>query len=149
MTRSNRRGAREQVAVSLAPRLFNLRLVGAFAALALALAALGIAALTSALVTARRRELGVCLALGATARALIGFALSDGLRPVIAGLALGVAGALAAGRLARGLLYGIGPTDPASLAGSVALLAAVAGLAAWLPARRAARTDPLTALRAE
>jgi ABC-type antimicrobial peptide transport system permease subunit len=91
----------------------------------------------------------VRLALGATARALVRFAVSDGLRPVMAGLAVGVAAALAAGRFARGLLYGVGPTDPMSLVAAVALLAAVALVAAWLPARRAARTDPLTALRSD
>lgn len=149
MPASQLRTLEEQVATSLAPRLFNLRLVGAFATLALALAALGIGALTSALVTARRRELGVRLALGATSRALVAFALSDGLRPVVVGLAAGVAAALAAARLARGLLYGVGPGDPGTIALAVALLLGVSVVAAWIPACRAARTDPLTALRSD
>jgi predicted permease len=149
MPASQLRTLAEQVAASLAPRRFNLQLVAGFAAVAVLLAALGVAALTSALVAARRRELGVRLALGATARGLVRFAVADGLRPVLAGLAVGLAGALAAGRLARGLLFGVGAADPLTLGAAAALLAAVGGLAAWLPARRAARTDPLTALRGD
>jgi len=68
---------------------------------------------------------------------------------VLAGLAVGLACAIAAGRRARGLLYGVAPADPLSVAVAVALLASVGFVAAWLPARRAARTDPLTALRSD
>jgi putative ABC transport system permease protein len=137
------------VAGSVAPRRFNLVLVEAFALAALLLAAIGIYALTAQLVAARTRELGIRLALGAQPRRLLGLALYDGLLPVAIGVALGLVGAVVAGRLAAGLLFHIGAGDPATLLGAAALLGATAVAAAWLPARRVLRTDPLIVMRAE
>ena len=89
------------------------------------------------------------MALGAQSRAVILYVLARGMAPVAAGLVTGLAGALAATRVLRRLLYGIGPADPLTFAFAVLLLAAVALGACWLPARRAARIDPMEALRYE
>lgn len=139
----------EVVAGSLAPRRFNLLLVAAFAAAALLLSAIGIYALAAQLVAGRVRELGIRLALGARPGALVRFALLDALRPVLLGLALGVVGAIFAGRLAAGLLFETSSADPGMLALAGSVLGGAALFAAWLPARRATRIDPQIALRTE
>jgi putative ABC transport system permease protein len=95
----------------------------------------------------RTREIGVRMALGAAPADVLRMALGGGLRLVLAGAALGVAGALALTRLASGVLYGVTASDPLTIAAAVLLLAGVALLACWLPARRAARVDPAVALR--
>jgi len=128
---------------------FNLALLGAFAAVAVGLAALGVYGVIAYLVSQRRNEIGVRMALGAQSRAVILYVLTRGMAPVAAGLVTGLAGALAATRVLRRLLYGIGPADPLTFAFAVLLLAAVALGACWLPARRAARIDPMEALRYE
>ncbi len=129
-------------------RLYTV-LLGLFAGAALLLAAVGVYGVVSYTVAQRAHEMGVRMALGARAADIARLVLGEGLGLTAAGLALGLAGALWATRLLRGLLYGVGPGDPvALLAGPAVLL--VAGLAAcWLPARRAARVDPTVAMRAE
>ena len=117
--------------------------------MALALAAVGLGGLIAYGVANRTREIGIRMALGATAGAVTGRFVMEGLRLIGAGALLGVAGALALTRFLRTMLAGTSPTDPLTFAGIVALMAVAGLLAAWLPARRAGRVDPLAALRAE
>jgi putative ABC transport system permease protein len=124
-------------------------LVGSFAALAIVLAAIGIYGVLSYAVTQRTREIGIRISLGATRGRVLGGVILDGMRLVALGFAAGIAGALAAGRLLRSLLHEVQPRDPAIFIATAALLAAIALLACYLPARRAARLDPTTALRYE
>ncbi len=138
-------------AVALAlwrPRLQG-QVFGIFAGLALVLAVFGIYAVISYTVAQRTRELGVRMALGATPRQMMALVLSHGARLALIGVAIGVAGALALTRLLTGLLYDVRPTDPATFIGVSLLLGCAAVLAAVTPARRAARVDPLIAMRAE
>ena len=139
----------ERVARSAAPRRFVMRLLAAFAVSALALAALGLYGVVAHGVGQRTREIGIRMALGATPRDVARLVLSGGAAMVGLGLAAGLAGALAAARFLRGILYEVSPSDPASLAAAVLVLAVVALAAHWLPARRAARVDPIAALRSE
>jgi putative ABC transport system permease protein len=128
---------------------FAALLVGAFAGAALLLSAVGLYAVMAASVRQRNTEIGVRVALGATPSDVRRLVLSEGLRLAAAGAAIGLAVAAAGGRLLRGLLYEIGPLDPPALLGTAALVAGAATLACALPARRAARADPATLLRAE
>jgi ABC-type antimicrobial peptide transport system permease subunit len=100
-------------------------------------------------VARRTREIGVRLALGATRHEVLGLVVRQGMALTLAGLGLGIAGALGAARLLRGLLYQTEPLDPVTFASVPAILAVVALLACYLPARRAARVEPMAALRAE
>jgi putative ABC transport system permease protein len=120
-----------------------------FAVLALVLATTGIFAVMSYIVTGRTQEIGIRMALGARQADVLGMVLLQSLRPVALGVALGLCGALALTRWISTLLYEVSPTDPMVLAGVTLLLASVAAVAGLLPARRAARIDPLTALRHE
>ena len=129
-------------------RVFAI-LTGAFAALALLLAAIGLYAALAFSVARRTREIGVRIALGATASRIRRSILRDALAQTFAGLAAGAAGAVALGRVLRSQLFGLSALDPGVLAGSAAVLLSAAALAAWLPARRASSVDPMTALRAE
>ena len=132
---------------SVGPRRLNALLVGSFGLLALVVAAIGIAAVLAFSVSARINEIGIRMSLGADASRVQRMILSEGGVLVIAGLLLGAAGALTLSRLMQGLLFGVEPNDPVTLA-TVALLMAAVGLAAcWLPAARAARIDPAEALR--
>lgn len=124
-------------------------LLGLFAALALVLAGLGLYGVLALLVAERRREMGVRLALGATASDLRALVLRRGLVHGALGLALGIPAALALAQLFRSWLWQVSPADPWSLAAATAALGAIAALAAWLPARRAALTDPAAVLREE
>jgi predicted permease len=133
----------------LAQPRFNALLIGAFGIAALLLAAVGLYAVIAASVRQRYREIGVRMALGATAADVRGLVLGEGLRLAGLGGAIGLAGALAATRLLRGLLFGVHPLDPASMLGAVLLLVGVSALASYLPARRATRVDPVAMLRAE
>lgn len=139
----------ETLARSVGRRRFLVILLGAFAAAGLLLAATGLAALLSFTVAARTREIGVRLALGAGRPRVLAHVIGEGLSLSAAGLALGAAGALALSRVLAGLLFGVGPWDPATLAAVSGLVLAVALVATLLPAWRAASVDPATACRAE
>jgi predicted permease len=125
------------------------RLAGGFGALALLLAAIGLYGVISYSVTRRRREMGVRLALGASPGRVVRLVLRESLATIAIGLALGVALWFPLLGLARRLLYGVSPHDPGTLAGGAAALLAAGVLAALLPALRAARVDPIEAIRAE
>ena len=100
-------------------------------------------------VSCRRREIGVRLAIGAAPPRIVRIILSEGLRLAVAGVIVGLAGALAAGRLTRSLVVDVNPTDPRILGAVAATMLAVACLAAFLPARRASAVDPIVVLRQE
>jgi len=140
---------REVIDKSLAGRRLNLWLLGFFAAVALVLAATGLYGVISYLVAQRTREIGVRMALGAQKRDVQGLVLRQAALLAGFGIFLGLAGALAFTRVLDSLLYGVSARDPLTFAALAALLAAVALLASWLPARRAARVNPMVAIRAE
>jgi putative ABC transport system permease protein len=126
-----------------------LTLVLIFAGVALALASLGIFGVVSYTTAQRRGEMGVRMALGASMHNVCGLVVRQGLAPVLAGLAVGIAGALATGRALAGLLFGVSASDPLTLSAVAGLLLAVAAAACYIPAFRAGRADPLSALRYE
>lgn len=139
----------ERVAAQLVNPRFNLTLAGVMALLAAALATVGVYGVMAFAVARRMRELGMRLALGATRGEILRLVLARGMALVLAGLVLGLAGAFAVTGLLRSLLVGVEPGDPLTFVAVAVLLSAVALAACWLPARRAARTDPLVALRYE
>jgi putative ABC transport system permease protein len=130
-------------------RKFNALLLGALATVALLLAAVGIYGTVSYWVKQRTPEIGIRMALGADEKNIFRLILTRGMLFILAGLALGIAGALAATRLIASLLFGVTPSDPATFAAIAALLTLVALVACWVPARRAMRVDPIIALRYE
>jgi putative ABC transport system permease protein len=133
----------------LAQPRFNAGVLLAFAAVAALVAALGLFGLVSFVVAQRTREIGIRLAVGAQPRQILSLVLRRGLPPVAVGCALGIAVVLAGGRLLGSVLYEIGPGDPVALSGAVLGFGLIATMAALLPARRAAATDPSAALRQE
>jgi predicted permease len=134
---------------AVAPRRLNAIFISAFGALAFLIAMVGIAGVLAFSVSSRTAEIGIRMSLGAAPARVRRMVLGEGGVLLAAGVAVGLAGALLAARLLRGLLFGITPHDPATL-GAVALVLAAVGVAAcWLPAARAARVDPAVALRAE
>jgi putative ABC transport system permease protein len=133
----------------VATRVFLTRLLTLFSVLAAALAAIGIYGVMAYLVTQRTREMGIRMAIGAQSGDVLGLVLRDAARYVLPGLVVGAIAALALGRFLRSQLFGVAPTDPLTLIGMAVLFAAVAFVASWLPAHRAARTDPMEALRYE
>jgi len=139
----------EILARSLAPRRFNLLLVGAFAALALVLASVGIYGVISYAVSQRTREIGIRMALGAEPRAVLQMVVRQGMSLTLVGVALGLVAALALTRVMKGLLFSVSTTDPATFALITLLLVVVALIASYIPARRATKVDPLVALRQE
>ena len=140
----------EEVLVgSLAFQRFIMALLTAFAGLAIVLASVGLYGVIAYLVTQRTHEIGVRMALGARSHDVLRMVLGHGLRLVGIGVVLGLAGALALTRFLAGQLYGVRPTDPLTFIAVTALLAVVALAATYLPARRAARVDPMIALRNE
>jgi putative ABC transport system permease protein len=139
----------EAVAASVAQPRFRMLLLALFAIAATLIATCGIYGLMAYAVTQRRREIGVRMALGAEGRDVLRLVLSRALRVVIAGVMLGLAGAFAATRVLQTFLFGVTPTDPIAFTVVTLALIAVGLIAAWLPARRATRIDPVAALRAE
>jgi putative ABC transport system permease protein len=134
---------------SVAARKFQMDLAVAFAVSALLLASLGIYGVISFSVARRTPEIGIRIALGAQGRQLMAMVLRQGMRPVVAGLAAGIAGGLLVSRVMASQLFGVAPWDPATICGAAAVLLAVATAACLVPARRATRIDALTALRFE
>jgi putative ABC transport system permease protein len=130
------------------PRLLA-HLLGAFAGLALLLAAIGTYGVLSYMVTERRREIGIRVALGAARSNVLAHVLKQGLQLTAIGVVVGLGGALALDRLIASLLFGVRPTDVATIACVIAAITAVAVIASWLPAWRASRLDPILALRDE
>ncbi len=139
----------KNISQSLATRRLTMTLLGAFAALALVLASVGLYGVMALSVTQRTREFGIRLALGAPRQDVFRLALGRGLLLVAIGLVVGLLGALGAGRALTSLLYNVGSFDPAALLTAIIALAGVAVLACWFPARRATRVDPMVALRYE
>jgi predicted lysophospholipase L1 biosynthesis ABC-type transport system permease subunit len=134
---------------AMAQPRFSMLLVGGFGAAALLLASVGLYGAVSYSVTSRTQEIGIRLALGAPPRRVFALLLGQGMRITSLGIAAGVVLALVLLRTIAGFLYGVEPTDPATFAALSLLLFAVALLACYVPARRAARVDPLIAIRAE
>jgi predicted permease len=130
------------------PRLLA-QLLGAFAGLALLLAAVGTYGVLSYMVTERRREIGVRIALGASRASVIGLVMKQGLQATVIGVIVGVAGAFAANQMMASLLFGVQPTDAATMAGVIVTMSAVAAVACWLPGWKASRLDPNVVLKAD
>ena len=137
------------VTESVAQRRFQMNLVLLFAVAALLLASLGIHGVVSYSVTQRTNEMGIRMALGATQGDIRGMVLGQGLAPVAIGLAIGALASLGLDRVLGSLIFGVSAHDPLTFASVALVLALVAALASYLPARRATRVDPLTALRYE
>jgi hypothetical protein len=137
----------DATSISLLPARIGGNLLAALGTLALLLAALGIYGVLSFLVRARTREIGVRVAIGATPRTVVGMVMRQAMTWTITGAVIGVALALILTRFLAGFLYGISPTDPWTFATVAVVLASVASVAAFVPALRASRVDPLTALR--
>jgi len=134
---------------ALAPTRFTLALLGAFAAVALVLAVVGLYASIAYTASQRTREIGIRMALGASSRGVMRLVLTDGARLALIGLVIGIGTAAIASRALAGLLYGVTVRDPATFVGTGTLVALVALGASYFPARRAARIDPVDALRAD
>ncbi len=128
---------------------FNMLLLGIFAAVALALAAIGIYGVVSYSVANRTREMGIRMALGAGQRDILGTVLRHGMVPSAIGIGIGIVGAVGLTRVLSSMLYGVAPTDLATFGGVAVVLALVAALACYVPARRATKVDPIIAVRAE
>ena len=134
------------VLASVGDRLFQTRILGVFAVIALLLAAVGVYGVTAYSVSERRQELGIRMALGARAEQVAKMTLGQVLKLIIPGLLFGSAAALAAGRLIASSLYGVGPGDPVTFVGVALVLGAVAVIAALVPTRRATRINPVEVL---
>jgi putative ABC transport system permease protein len=137
------------LAVSVAQQRFNMLLLGSFAVLAVALAGVGIYGMVAYRVNQRTHEIGIYMALGAQHRDVLRLVMKDGVKLSLLGIVLGLAGAIALTRVMVSVLFEVKPTDPATLIGVALLLAAVAILACYIPARRALSIHPVTALRRE
>ena len=134
---------------SLSPQRSNMLLLAAFAGLALVLTAVGIYSVLSYAVRRRVREIGIRMALGASHSDVLKMVVTDGLKPILVGVAIGLAAALALGRVVSSLIYGVRPTDPLTFATVAVLLVAVGVLATVVPAYRATRVEPIRTLRDE
>jgi predicted permease len=145
----NVRTMEQRVDESLARRRFAMLLLALFAAVALGLSAVGVYGVIAFLVSQSTREVGIRMALGATPGNILNLIVRQGMLVAVAGLALGLAGAFAMAGLMRSLLFGIRATDPVTFLAIALMLGAVALLASYIPARRAARIDPVVSLRSE
>ncbi|HYV29514.1 MAG TPA: FtsX-like permease family protein, partial [Candidatus Binatia bacterium] len=134
---------------NIAPERLNLTLLGIFAAIALALAVIGLYGVLAYAVTQRQREIGVRMALGAQRRDVLGLVIGQGMKLALIGVAIGLLGSFALTRVLQNLLFEVKPSDPLTFAAVTSLLCLVVLLACWLPARRAARVHPMQALRHE
>ena len=141
--------ASEIAETTMAPTRLGAMVVGAFGVLALVMATVGLYGVISYAVSRRTREVGIRMALGATRWQVLRLILSQGLRLALAGVVLGGLGAAVAGRVLESMLYGVSAADPLALGAAAALLLVVAVVANFVPARAAARVDPLRALRNE
>ena len=139
----------QHAGLGLLPQRAAASVAGALGLVALLLAAIGVHGVVAHTVVSRTREIGVRVALGADARRIVWTILRQSLVVVAIGAAIGLAASAGAGHLARGLLFGVSPLDPAAFAGAAAVLGAVAALACFVPARRATRINPVVALRSE
>jgi ABC-type transport system, involved in lipoprotein release, permease component len=137
------------ISASLAQRRFAAQLIGLFGALALFLSGIGIYGVMAWSVSQRSREIGIRLALGADTGAILRWILGQGMRLTLVGVTVGLLGAFAMTRLLRGLLFEVAPSDPLTYVCVAGLLAVVALLACYIPARRATKVDPIVALRCE
>jgi predicted lysophospholipase L1 biosynthesis ABC-type transport system permease subunit len=137
----------EEVSQSLLRERLVGTVTGLFGGLALALAAIGLYGLTSYGVVRRTREFGIRIAIGARAGSIVRLVVGEALWLLVVGTAIGLIAAWVLGRVVRGMLFGIEPADPVSTVFAIFVLAAAALFAAWIPARRAARVDPMRALR--
>ena len=146
---SNVRSMEQRLVESLSSRRFNMLLLALFAALALLLAAVGVYGLVAYAVSERTHEIGVRMALGARPRDVLAMLVGEGMVLAACGVTIGAVAALAATRVMAGLLFDVTPTDPATFAAVTTLLTFVTLCACYLPARRATRVNPVTALRAE
>ena len=134
---------------TIAPQRLNATLIGLFALLALTIATVGVAGVLAFSVSQRRNELGIRLALGAERRTILKMILGEGAMMAGIGLVVGGLAAIPLSRLLAGLLFGVQPIDPITIAVAALLLVAVALAASWVPARTATAVDPMTALRGE
>jgi putative ABC transport system permease protein len=134
---------------AIARQRLSLVVLAVFAVVAVLVAAVGLYGVVAHSVTERTREIGVRMALGAEGRQVLGLFVRQGLITAAAGTIIGLGGAVVLTRALEKLLFGVKPSDPATLGAVAVLLLAVAGVACYIPARRAARIDPLSALRAE
>jgi ABC-type antimicrobial peptide transport system permease subunit len=139
----------EQIGEALFQERLFARLSAFFGVLALLLACVGLHGLMAYGVTRRTNEIGIRLALGGHSRQVLWMVLGESMWLVITGIAVGIPLTMAATRLVRGLLYGLGPADPTALLTATVIMMAVAALAGYLPARQASRLDPMVALRYE
>jgi ABC-type antimicrobial peptide transport system permease subunit len=143
------RSMEQVIGDATARQTFNMTLLGVFAAIAVLLAAIGIYGLMAYSVQQRTQEIGIRMALGAEQPQMVRLIVRQGAKLAIAGVAVGVAGAYGLTRLLASLLYRIQPGDPGTFVGAALLLAGIAIIAAYVPARRATKIDPVVALRYE
>jgi putative ABC transport system permease protein len=134
---------------TIAPQRLNATLIGLFAGLALVIATVGVAGVLAFSVSQRTNELGIRVALGAQRGEILRMILGEGAAMAVVGLVIGGVAAIPLSQMLKGLLFGVEPADPPTIAASAVLLVAVAVVAAWVPARRATAVDPITALRGD